>query len=474
MKRLLIITWVAALGCAALAADRDPVYSFTYQAALRDEVGNVISNGGAVVRNHELVVRLWDNATGGNLLWGRHFTVFTDETGLFNLEVHDNGGALVADDGNPSYTTLENALSANAAGSVYIGIKVVGSDNEISPRQKMFAVPYAGVANEARKLRGDVTVDGTLTVTVADKTSEVKITSDGISQSSGSSVFNNLQVNDSVDASSLEVKNNSVFTGAATFGGSVAVGSKNAPVASFTVASKDFGVDGNGNTTVGGTLTVDGDATVEGKLKAGSLEVNNAALVPVPVGGIIMWTKAESPDGQGWATSKNGGYWAVCNGKNGDGGTKINGITIPDLRGRFIVGASPSNDPNDRGDGLSHYDLGANTAGVERVSLLEAQIPAHKHLYVAEALLNDRLGENSEWGSNDLRYKIGKIHTTNIGPHPRFGYQWNSGNDQMSIVETGITGGDGTKSGNYLAEGHAAEHENRPPYYALIYIIRVR
>ena len=468
MKRLLIITCVAALGCAALAADRDPVYSFTYQAALRDELGNVISNRGEIVRNHELVVRLWDSAMGGKLLWGRHFTVFTDETGLFNLEVHDNGGALGTDDGTPSCTTLESALSASAAGSVYIGIKVVGSDSEISPRQKMFSVPYASVASEARKLKGDVMVDGTLTV------SEVKITSDGISQSSGSSVFNNLQVNDRVDAGSLEVKNNSVFTGAATFDGSVAVGSKNAPVASFTVASKDFGVDGNGNTTVGGALTVGGDVTVGGKLKTGSLEVGGAALVPVPIGGIIMWSQAESPDGKGWATSKNGGYWAVCNGKNGDGGTKINGITIPDLRGRFIVGASPSNDPNDRGVGLSHYDLGANAEGVEKVSLLEAQIPAHKHLYVAEAQLNNKLGENSDWGSNDLRYKIGKIHTTNIGTHPRFGYQWNSSNDQMTIVETGITGGDGSKSGNYLAEGHAAEHENRPPYYALIYIIRVR
>ena len=459
MKRLLIIICVAALGCAALAADRDPVYSFTYQAALRDELGSVISNKGEIVRNHELVVRLWDNATGGNLLWGRHFTVYTDETGLFNLEVHDNGGALVADDGNPSCTTLENALSANAAGSVYIGIKVVGSDNEISPRQKMFAVPYAGVANEARKLRGDVTVDGTLTVVGG--TGGVKITPDGIRQSANSSEFNNLKVNSAVNAGELEVEGASEFSGTATFKGSMSVGNKEA---AFTVESKKFGVDDNGNTTVGGTLTVDGDAKVGGTLSAKSLEVGGAALMPVPLGGIIMWASTTPPAGDDvWATADNTAHWAICNGNDGKA---INNIKIPDLHGRFIVGASNTgDDPSIQEEDKGRYSVGVN-GGTNKVALTTEQMPVHSHLYVQDEGV-------SRYGCLNGRNAGSKVGTTDM----KGGYG-NKDEDNF-VYETGTAGGDSTygengEGGKKGTVGYSTPHQNLPPYYALFYIIRVR
>lgn len=451
MKRLLIITCFAAFGCAALAAGRDPVYSFTYQAALRDELGNVISNKGEIVRNHELVVRLWDNATGGKLLWGRHFTVFTDETGLFNLEVHDNGGALVADDGNPIYTTLENALSANAAGSVYIGIKVVGSGNEISPRQKMFAVPYAGVANEARKLRGDVTVDGTLTV---GGTGGVMITSNGISQATSSSVFNNLQVNSRVDAGSLAVGSGSVFNGDAKFGGSVAVGSEKASVTSFTVVSKNFGVDEDGNMKAGGKLevsggaTIGGDATVGGTLSAKSLEVGGTALMPVPLGGIIMWASKAPPSGDtAWATADNTAHWAICNGNDGKA---INNTKIPDLRGRFIVGASDTGEVKQQDEDHGVYTVQVS-GGTNKVALATDQLPSHSHKV--------KTGEQT-WikvGADD-NAKASHLHDYSDNYNDNRSYR-----ESAEPVEY-TTG----------SSGSGVAHQNLPPYYALFYIIRVR
>lgn len=443
MKKMLVTTCATALCLASLAAE--PSYSFTYQAALRDERGNPIMDGDKVKRNQELIVRLWDAPTGGNLLWGREFAVYTDDSGLFNLEICDPGVAQV-DGVAAKHTALADALSAALPGSVYIGIQVDGSASEISPRQRVFSVPYASVASEARKLRGDVTVDGTLTVVGGGGSDVVTITSDGISQSLGSSVFNNLQVNSRVDAGSLEVGSGSVFNGDAQFGGSVAVGGEKASVASFTVASKNFGVDKDGNTKTGGKLEVSGGATIGGTLSAKSLEVGGAALMPVPLGGIIMWSSTTPPSGdEVWATSDNQAHWAICNGDT------INNIKVPDLRGRFIVGASNTgDDPSVQEEDKGRYSVGVN-GGAHEVALTTDQLPSHSHKV--------KTGEQA-WikvGAED-NAKASHLHDYDDDYSANRSYR-----ESAESVEY-TTG----------SSGSGKAHQNLPPYYALFYIIRVR
>lgn len=442
MKKTLMAA-VALMGGVAMAADS--TYSFTYQAALRDEHGLVISNGMSVARNHTVTLRLWDAPTDGNVLWGRTYNVYTDEMGLFNLEVTDTAGSRSPD--APVNAALESVFTNRLAGAVYIGLFVKGSSGEIVPRQRLFAVPFAAVANDVRKISGDVTVGGKITMK-DNKGKYVEISATGISQGgSGSSSFQNVAANGEISAS-----------GVITAGGGLAVNGGTVSIKPDAMLDRKLTVKGatelNGGVTVSG-----GDLAVAAGNK---VTVGGSDLLPVPVGGIILWTKAELPDKT---------HWAICNGQT------VYGITTPDLRGRFVVGA------NNGATGMSgaftsttyNPDTSANrTGGEERHQLAAGEMPAHMHLYVAESQLNDRLGENGDWGSNALRYKIGKRYTSNIGSHPRFGYQWNSGNDQMTILETGVTGGDGTKSGNYPAEGHATSHENRPPYYALYYIMRVK
>ena len=102
--------------------------------------------------------------------------------------------------------------------------------------------------------------------------------------------------------------------------------------------------------------------------------------------------------------------WAICNGQNG----------TPDLRDRFIVGTGSS------------YNLG-NTGGANSVTLTVAQIPAHTHTY-----------ERTDVGID-----------VNDRPWPA------SNNDcNMTNQNTSSTGG-----------GQA--HENRPPYYALMFIMKL-
>ena len=101
--------------------------------------------------------------------------------------------------------------------------------------------------------------------------------------------------------------------------------------------------------------------------------------------------------------------WVLCDGTNG----------TPDLRNRFIVGAG------------STYAVGA-TGGSDTVKLTVSQMPSHKHTM------------NAASGTED----------------PFKSYYVPKGNDM----------GGGTFSTN--AAGSSAAHENRPPYYALCYIMK--
>ena len=104
--------------------------------------------------------------------------------------------------------------------------------------------------------------------------------------------------------------------------------------------------------------------------------------------------------------------FVLCDGNNG----------TPDLRGRFVVGHHPSN-----GD----YDVG-DTGGAESVTLTVDQIPPHSHIYQNQvAIIN---ASQRPWPANN--------------------------NDcRLDDADTSSTGG-------------GQSHENRPPYYALCYIMK--
>ena len=371
MKKLMLAAWAACLSGALLA---DTSYSFTYQAALRDEHGAVIVKDEQVVRNHTVTLRLWDSPAGGVLLWGRVFNIYTDATGLFNLEVTDDGGALA--DETPLYATLAQVFTRQSAGGVYVGLEVKDSAGEIVPRQRLFAVPFAAVANDVRKISGDVTIGGVISMGAS---GNVKVTADGITQTSGASTFQDVVANGSVSAA-----------GAMTANG--------------------------GLTVNGGTLAVKTDLAIDSGRR---LTVGGSEIVPVPVGGIIMWTQATLPDNE---------HWAVC-----DGSTR-NGVKTPDLRSRFIVGAG------------SGYALGA-TGGAEYVTLNKDQLPSHRHCYVGDDELE---GIETAWDCSTARGRTDK------------GYDASSklsGNSKVYYTD---------------AVGKDQAHENRPPYYALYFIMRVK
>lgn len=184
----------------------------------------------------------------------------------------------------------------------------------------------------------------------------------------------------------------------------------------------------------------DSEALLRSSLKLMRYSVSTEAS-SVPQGSIIPWygDKANIPDG-----------FALCDGTKG----------TPDLRNRFLVGAG------------SNYALG-DTGGEDQVTLTGTQIGNHYHRWGTQYY--GRIGQ-SEY--NNLR--VVSFVDRNSGPsfasapfpsgHKRFpglgGTTLFEFSDSLSGRETYITS---------LAIGTDAQepHENRPPYYALYYIMKL-
>lgn len=141
-----------------------------------------------------------------------------------------------------------------------------------------------------------------------------------------------------------------------------------------------------------------------------------------PSGGIIMWsgTIATIPTG-----------WVICDGTN----------STPDLRNRFIVGASSDTGIGvtfnaDNGNPIGDYAPG-NTGGETAHQLTVNELAAHDHTFYNPAFPFALNGGNATAGSEKPAYNF----------------------DLTNLTTVNEAGGN-----NY--------HENRPPYYALAYIMK--
>ncbi len=195
----------------------------------------------------------------------------------------------------------------------------------------------------------------------------------------------------------------------------------------------------------GGTVQVGESATIRSTLNVfGEVQQHDAALVPV--GGIIMWTGTVAPPG-----------WALCNGGTY---TKLAGgsITAPDLRARFIVGAGSS------------YAIG-DMDGLATVTLNSAQCATKPHQHGMDH--GHLVTESSHTHGYTIRDAAGT--GAQPGTSGAGGGSWTGATNSAT---TGLTVDDfsGYTDSNFLtptANMTTLPHENRPPYYALAFIIKL-
>ena len=172
------------------------------------------------------------------------------------------------------------------------------------------------------------------------------------------------------------------------------------------------------------------------KITAGTLadaRLSNSSLFVT--GMIMMYTGSTAPSG-----------WAICDGQNG----------TPDLRNRFIVGAGNS------------YNVGV-TGGFDSVSLSESQIPSHTHSFSGSG--SHSHGINDPGHTHTMNFNQGNI----ISSGGAFGLKDSGTANRINTNTTGISVNSQsvTISGNTGGTGGGQAHENRPPYYALMFIMKL-
>lgn len=186
------------------------------------------------------------------------------------------------------------------------------------------------------------------------------------------------------------------------------------------------------------TIKLSGDATGSAKFD-GSADATIAATIIglVPVGGIVAFSGTFSGRNPVDMKSKKAMTgWCLCD------GTATNGLAVPDLRDRMIIGAGTTYKTGAKGGAATHTHSVSGTVGATTTTL--AQTAAHGHATTAAG-------------------------TAGGGP-------------AYTLVDGGTGGGDGsvatTKVGGSASHTHSltgaksGSASSLPPYYALAFIMR--
>ena len=192
----------------------------------------------------------------------------------------------------------------------------------------------------------------------------------------------------------------------------------------------------------------------------------NSASHLIPSGVILMWSGSADNIPSGWL---------LCDGSNG----------TPPLQDRFIVGAGSAYQVND-------------TGGAASVTLSSSQIPSHTHSVSLTAASNGSHTHNDTFAVSlsGLKTASAGAHThtfsgsaayVQIGSNSGFiknygstittsssGAHTHTISGSASLTGSISSGGAHTHSvsGNTGSVGNSSSHENRPPYYALCFIMK--
>ena len=187
------------------------------------------------------------------------------------------------------------------------------------------------------------------------------------------------------------------------------------------------------------------DGRVVLEVQDGSINVQDGKIKEyghdlLPQGAIIMWSGNTAPDG-----------WALCDGGSHPKEDGSGNVTVPNLKGRFVVGIG--------NNGSNTYTNG-NTGGEDSHKLLATELPSHTHS-----------GTTGSDGSHSHAYKDLSVYRTEVNGS-NFNNQGISGVPDLNRT----TDPAGSHTHTFTTDngtGGNLTHENRPPYYALAFIYKL-
>ena len=165
-----------------------------------------------------------------------------------------------------------------------------------------------------------------------------------------------------------------------------------------------------------------------------------------------------------WGESEADTSWLVC-----DGGSDLHGGNVPNLSNRFIMG-------------VTSVSAAKKTGGAATVALTTANLPSHTHSLSGVSTSSSGAHSHYTGIASDTSYSTQSawnphIYGTVATEVPGKAKAAIATNQKTPIVQS-ITSSSGsshyhTLSGNIGNTGNGTAHENLPPYYSLIYLVKL-
>ena len=384
-------------------------------------------------------------------------------TGISNVSISGGGGgggtsiilkdsqSLVGAAGTIDFGTnlSVSAISAGvatvtAANAEIAGISTTGTSffNVIDTPLPEHAIPVIGAGGTISHLTNFIYENGTLSV-----------------QNTGSSGSGDINVAGEVSSSSLGVSGNTTLVG------------------NLEVSTGRFNIGSLGG--YGATITNAGVATFSGSVTAPSFVGDGSNLTniggSIPSGGIIIWSGASNAIPTGWY---------LCDGQN----------STPDLRDRFVIGAG-SNYAVDATGGSADAIVVSHTHGSGNLQTNNTGGHSHSgntndsgnHTHGGGNYITNTTGSHQHrWGTDDSDGAQGtgnpdanggqswKAWTDSQGDHYHNvnGNSQSEGNHTHNINTNNEGSHQHNMNGDTGSQGSSATGANRPPYYALCYIMK--
>lgn len=198
-------------------------------------------------------------------------------------------------------------------------------------------------------------------------------------------------------------------------------------------------------------------------------EIQKAKEAMIPVGAVLPWFRANT-------TMQVPNGWVLA-----DGSTippeeheipNVSGpYTVPDLRNRFVLGASSLHEIDSSGvditSGLINSSAGApgpqGIGGENTTVLTTAQMASHLHA-----------GSVTGWGPREWTWYSDSGSEIKYPPTNNYDVVRSGAGCSTSVGQGGIVSGQHQHKISLAVEGESLPHENRPLYVGLVWIVKVK